>query len=181
MKPIRVGKCENCRCRSSSLTPFRYAFGRPAFADRTFTSGAARDPFVFGHEMMGEVAAMGNKITTDSLRRPLKEGDRVAYSYFFPCARCYNCLRGEFGACKFRSGRKTLDEWAVCNGGFAQYYYLRSPHYVFKLPESISSAAAAPSRGSPLQKPVRSSHSAGTQAPIASSRLAFTSVTMGTI
>ena len=103
-----------------------------------------RDPFVFGHEMMGEVAAMGNKITTDSLRRPLKEGDRVAYSYFFPCARCYNCLRGEFGACKFRSGRKTLDEWAVCNGGFAQYYYLRSPHYVFKLPESISSAAAAP-------------------------------------
>ena len=32
-----------------------------------------RDPFVFGHEMMGEVAAMGNKITTDSLRRPLKE------------------------------------------------------------------------------------------------------------
>lgn len=103
-----------------------------------------RDPFVFGHEMMGEVAAMGSKITTDSLRRPIKEGDRVAFSYFFPCARCYNCLRGEFGACKFRLGRKPLDEFPYCNGGFAQYYYLRSPHYIFKLPDTMSNAAAAP-------------------------------------
>ncbi|MEX0926070.1 MAG: zinc-binding dehydrogenase [Dehalococcoidia bacterium] len=103
-----------------------------------------REPFVFGHEMMGEVAALGNKITTDSLRRPLKEGDRVAFSYFFPCARCYNCIRGEFGACKFRMGRKPLSEWNVCNGGFAQYYYLRSPNYIFKLPDDLDNAASAP-------------------------------------
>jgi threonine dehydrogenase-like Zn-dependent dehydrogenase len=103
-----------------------------------------RDPFVFGHEMMGEVAALGRKVTTDSLRRPLKEGDRVAYSYFFPCAKCYNCIRGEFGACKFRMGRRPLSEWPVCNGGFAQYYYLRAPQYVFKLPDALSDAAAAP-------------------------------------
>ncbi len=103
-----------------------------------------RDPFVFGHEMMGEVARLGSKVTTDSLRRPLKEGDRVAYSYFFPCAKCYNCIRGEFGACKFRMGRKPLDEYPYCNGGFAQYYYLRAPQYLFKLPDSISDAAAAP-------------------------------------
>lgn len=103
-----------------------------------------RTPFVFGHEMMGEVAKLGAKIKTDSLRRPLKEGDRVAFSYFFPCARCYNCLRGEFGACKYRMGRKPLEEWPVCNGGFAQYYYLRAPQYLFKLPDSISNASAAP-------------------------------------
>ena len=103
-----------------------------------------RDPFVFGHEMMGEIAGLGNKIKTDSLRRPLKEGDRVAYSYFFPCAKCYNCIRGEFGACKFRLGRVPLEEWNVCNGGFAEYYYLRSPQYVFKLPDNISNAEAAP-------------------------------------
>ncbi|MBV8087462.1 MAG: alcohol dehydrogenase catalytic domain-containing protein, partial [Chloroflexi bacterium] len=35
-----------------------------------------REPFVFGHEMMGTVAELGSRITTDSLRRPLKEGDR---------------------------------------------------------------------------------------------------------
>ena len=103
-----------------------------------------RDPFVFGHEMMGTVAAMGRKITTDSLRRPLKEGDRVAYAYFFPCMRCYNCIRGEMGACKFRGGRQPLNEWPVCNGGFAQYYYLRSPQFLFKLPDELDDAASAP-------------------------------------
>lgn len=103
-----------------------------------------REPFVFGHEMMGVVAELGKKVTTDSLRRPLKEGDRVAFCYFFPCMRCYNCIRGEFGACKFRGGRKPLSEWPVCNGGFAQYYYLRSPQFLFKLPDELDDAAAAP-------------------------------------
>ena len=73
---------------------------------------APRDPFVFGHEMMGTVAELGSKVTTDSLRRPLHEGDRVAFAYFFPCMRCYNCIRGEMGACKFRAGRKPLERMA---------------------------------------------------------------------
>jgi D-arabinose 1-dehydrogenase-like Zn-dependent alcohol dehydrogenase len=103
-----------------------------------------RTPFVFGHEMMGTVAELGSKVTTDSLRRPLHEGDRVAFAYFFPCMRCYNCIRGEMGACKFRAGRKPLEEWPVCNGGFAQYYYLRSPQFLFKLPDEMDDAAAAP-------------------------------------
>ncbi|MBV8084723.1 MAG: zinc-binding dehydrogenase [Chloroflexi bacterium] len=103
-----------------------------------------REPFVFGHEMMGTVAELGSRITTDSLRRPLKEGDRVAFAYFFPCMRCYNCIRGEMGACKFRVGRKPLSEWNVCNGGFAQYYYLRAPQFLFKLPHELDDAAAAP-------------------------------------
>jgi threonine dehydrogenase-like Zn-dependent dehydrogenase len=103
-----------------------------------------REPFVFGHEMMGTVAELGRRITTDALRRPLKEGDRVAFAYFFPCMRCYNCIRGEMGACRFRAGRKPLSEWNVCNGGFAQYYYLRSPQFLFRLPDELDDAAAAP-------------------------------------
>ncbi|HUZ78992.1 MAG TPA: zinc-binding dehydrogenase [Chloroflexota bacterium] len=103
-----------------------------------------REPFVFGHEMMGVVEQLGSRIDTDSLRRPLKEGDRVAFAYFFPCMRCYNCIRGEMGACKFRGGRRPLSEWAVCNGGFAQYYYLRAPQFLFKLPDELDDAASAP-------------------------------------
>ena len=103
-----------------------------------------RDPFVFGHEMMGEVAALGDKVKTDSLRRPLKEGDRIVFAYFFPCMRCYNCIRGEMAACLYRLGRKPLSEWNVCNGGFAQYYYLRSTHFVFKAPDDLPDAALAP-------------------------------------
>ena len=102
-----------------------------------------RPPSILGHEMMGTVEALGSKITTDSLRRPLKEGDRVAYSYFFPCMRCYNCIRGEMGACKFRN-RRPFSQWPVCNGGFSQYYYLQSPQFLFKLPDELDDAASAP-------------------------------------
>jgi hypothetical protein len=49
----------------------------------------------------------------------------------------------------------------------------------FMQPAQQSPFVLAPSRCSPLQKPLRSSHAAGTQAPIASSRVAFTSVTIG--
>ncbi len=112
--------------------------------DRMRLDGKPREPFVFGHEMMGEVAELGSKIKTDSLGRPLKEGDRVVYAFFFPCMRCYNCIRGELHACKNRIGRVPLSEWNVCNGGYAQYYYLRGTHFVFKAPDELSNAALAP-------------------------------------
>jgi threonine dehydrogenase-like Zn-dependent dehydrogenase len=37
---------------------------------------------------------LGKGITTDSLRQPLREGDRVAFPIFTPCNRCYWCVRG---------------------------------------------------------------------------------------
>jgi len=45
------------------------------------------DGWIFGHEMTGRVAKLGARVKTDSLGRPLKEGDRVAYTYFYPCGR----------------------------------------------------------------------------------------------
>ena len=57
------------------------------------------DGWIFGHEMTGRVAKLGSKIKTDSLGRPLKEGDRVAYTYFYPCGRCYACLNKEPAGC----------------------------------------------------------------------------------
>jgi D-arabinose 1-dehydrogenase-like Zn-dependent alcohol dehydrogenase len=41
--------------------------------------------------MTGRVAKLGARVKTDSLGRPLKEGDRVAYTYFYPCGRCHAC------------------------------------------------------------------------------------------
>ena len=53
-----------------------------------------------GHEMTGVVHSLGKKVKTDSLKKPLKEGDELFFHSFFPCISCYNCIRGEFGACK---------------------------------------------------------------------------------
>jgi L-iditol 2-dehydrogenase len=57
------------------------------------------DGWIFGHEMTGRVARLGARVKTDSLGRPLAEGDRVAYTYFYPCRRCYACLNNQPAAC----------------------------------------------------------------------------------
>ena len=99
-------------------------------------------PVILGHEMTGVVDTLGDGVTTDSLGRPLKEGDRVAYTYFMPCRRCYNCLRREFNHCpdRFRF-RASIEEYPYCSGGFAEYFYLNPGHFVFKVPEELPDEA----------------------------------------
>jgi len=99
-------------------------------------------PVILGHEMAGVVHTLGKGISTDSMGRPLKEGDRVVYTYFFPCRRCYVCLRGELNHCpdRFRF-RASIEEAPYCNGGFSEYFYLHPGHFVFKVPDELSDEA----------------------------------------
>ena len=102
-------------------------------------------PVILGHEMTGFVHTLGADVSTDSLGRPLKEGDRVAYTYFFPCRRCYVCLRGEFNHCpsRFRH-RASVKEFPYADGGFSDYFYLRPNHFVFKVPDELPDSAVTP-------------------------------------
>ena len=65
---------------------------------------------VMGHEMTGRIVALGAGVTTDSTGKPLGEGDRIIYNYFFPCGRCVACLRDQPEACpkKMRSASALL-------------------------------------------------------------------------
>ena len=102
-------------------------------------------PVILGHEMTGVVHTLGDGVTTDSMGRALKEGDRVAYTYFFPCRRCYICLRGELNYCpnRFRF-RASVEEYPYCSGGFSEYFYLNPGHFVFKVPEELPDEAVVP-------------------------------------
>ena len=102
-------------------------------------------PVILGHEMTGVVDTLGEGVSTDSLGRPLKEGDRLAYTYFFPCRRCYICLRGELNNCpdRFRF-RASVEEAPYCDGGFADYCYLRPGHFAFKVPDELPDSAVTP-------------------------------------
>jgi L-iditol 2-dehydrogenase len=100
-----------------------------------------------GHEFTGVVAALGKGVQTDSLRRPLKEGDRIAFPFFNPCNRCYWCVRGEHHACPHRqrkSNQFTLNEYPYCDGGYAEYYYLPPGHYAFTVPDELPDEAIPP-------------------------------------
>lgn len=101
---------------------------------------------VLGHEMAGEVARLGAGVTTDSLGQPLGEGDRIVYTYFYPCRRCWACTAGHFSLCPRRIAhyQESAESWPHLNGGYAEYYYLRPGHFVFKVPPDLSDDLVAP-------------------------------------
>ena len=100
---------------------------------------------IIGHEMVGRAAELGRHITTDSQGQPLAVGDRVTYPYFYFCGRCYACLEGYRSACvnMMRTPYQMGDVF-ISMGAYAEYYYLRPGHYVFKVPDALSDAMVSP-------------------------------------
>ena len=103
------------------------------------------DGWIFGHEMTGRVARLGARVKTDSLGRPLAEGDRVAYAYFYPCGRCPACLDKQPAACLAKVGRPLgPSQFPHFHGAFAEYYYLRPGGAIFKVPDELPDTLVAP-------------------------------------
>jgi L-iditol 2-dehydrogenase len=69
----------------------------------------ARPGAVFGHEISGDVAEVGEKVSKFNV------GDRVAVLHHAPCGSCHFCLRGQEILCD--QYRRTKVE----PGGFAEY------------------------------------------------------------
>ena len=102
-------------------------------------------PVILGHEMTGKVAKLGEGVLTDSAGQPLAVGDRVAYRYYYPCGRCPACLKGNDVACPMcLLYMITCAEPPHFNGAYADYYYLRPNHTVFKVPDDVSDEMVAP-------------------------------------
>jgi L-iditol 2-dehydrogenase len=83
---------------------------------RSFSGAQANKfPFVGGHEMAGEVAAIGPGTYTD-----LQVGERVTVGSS-SCGKCHWCYTGQDRACKlhYAGSVKYGDAWGP--GGFAQY------------------------------------------------------------
>jgi len=104
-------------------------------------------PTIMGHEMTGRVAKLGARVTADSAGTPLREGDRIVYSYFYPCRRCEACRAGDLHHCTARrigAGRSRSDAPPHFTGAFADYYYLQPGHYVLKTPDALDDLTVAP-------------------------------------
>jgi len=107
--------------------------------------GATPTDLTFGHEMCGRVERLGAGVTTDSMGRLLREGDRITFAYFYPCGRCPVCLQDELGSCP-RKARplRVAGTPPYFNNAYGDYYYLRPNHYVFEIPDEISDDVATP-------------------------------------
>jgi len=101
---------------------------------------------VLGHEAVGEIAALGEGLDADDLGQPLAEGDRVVFSYFRPCGKCWACVSGK-SACPHRNDPwlgQGADEPPHFHGTFAEYRCLGPGHWLFKVPDSLPDALASP-------------------------------------
>ena len=103
-------------------------------------------PAIIGHEMTGTVAKLGEGVTTDSAGQPLAAGDRVVHRYFYPCGRCRACLKGNDGACLIAplTYISTCEQPPHFLGVYAEYFYLRPNHTVFKVPDDLTDEMVAP-------------------------------------
>ena len=88
-----------------------------------------RAPLVLGHEIGGQVAAVGEGVTQ------YQEGDRVTAAHHVPCNTCRYCLSGHHTACD------TLRRTSFDPGGFAEYIRLPAINVdrgVFRLPDEVT-------------------------------------------
>jgi threonine dehydrogenase-like Zn-dependent dehydrogenase len=96
-----------------------------------------------GHEGTGVVAAMGSGVTSDTLGRTLREGDRVVFFATFPCWTCALCLQGDPNLC-VEYPYRAVGTHPYFVGTYADYYYLPPRHPVFKIPNELRDEIMAP-------------------------------------
>lgn len=103
-------------------------------------------PFAMGHEMVGEIAELGEGLTADATGKPLAVGDRVVTPYFWFCGQCHACSRGRSYACQnLMAGEyRTHDQEPHFVAAYGEYYYTSRRQPLYTVPESLSDAAVAP-------------------------------------
>ncbi|MFX1519670.1 MAG: zinc-binding dehydrogenase [Promethearchaeota archaeon] len=104
-------------------------------------------PIIPGHEATGEIYKIGENVKTDWIGRPLTAGDRLVYSSYWHCGRCFYCTKGDPTMCVNRKqlgGSLTCDKPPYLNGAYAEFLYLRAPFPRFKAPDDLSFEALAP-------------------------------------
>ncbi len=99
---------------------------------RGYHAKMIQPPAVFGHEVVGEIAAVGKRVDAR-----WRIGLRVIAANSAPCLRCYHCRRGQENLC---------EDLLFNNGAYAEY--LRIPGRIvmenmLEVPHSVDDCSAA--------------------------------------
>lgn len=103
-------------------------------------------PCVLGHEIIGEIIDIGNKINIDYNGQLLKKGDLVTWCVYAYDSKSEMAKRGipqkSEGLYKYGHHKFNADDGL--NGGFATHCVLKKGTAIFKIPEFLSHRQAAP-------------------------------------
>ena len=106
-------------------------------------------PLILGHEIVGEITAMGDDIKEDGYGNILKIGDRISWTIMASCGNCYYCKNGLPQKCieLIKYGHTSIDDRRVKSGllgGYGEYIYILPGTAIFKVPDVLSDEIAAP-------------------------------------
>jgi 2-desacetyl-2-hydroxyethyl bacteriochlorophyllide A dehydrogenase len=105
------------------------------YTDVKIATGLASNvslPKILGHEVAGEVEAMGKDV------KNFREGDRVCLYFYLHCGQCEYCRQKKENLCSDLRGRIGFQ----LDGGYAEYVKTPATH-AFKVPPNVSFAEAA--------------------------------------
>jgi alcohol dehydrogenase len=104
-------------------------------------------PTVLGHEIVGSIEAFGPRAARRDFRGAgLAVGDRVSWSVAASCGGCFFCADGLPQKCAalFKYGHERVQPEQPFAGGLADYVLLVPGTAVFRVPDGLSDALAAP-------------------------------------
>jgi L-iditol 2-dehydrogenase len=103
--------------------------------------GSHSAPRIFGHEMAGTVAAVGEGVTS------YKVGERVMAFHHVPCNECYYCRKGTPAQCPLYKKTGVTAGFEPSGGGFAEYIrvmsFVVSNGGVVRIPDGVPFEQAA--------------------------------------
>jgi len=103
--------------------------------------GSHSAPRIFGHEMAGIVAQVGEGVTGYAV------GDRVVSFHHVPCGECYYCRKNTPSQCPLYLKTGATAGFAPSGGGFAEYIramdFLVARGGVVKIPDGVPFEQAA--------------------------------------
>jgi L-idonate 5-dehydrogenase len=95
-----------------------------------------REPLVLGHEVAGQVVAVGPGV------QHVQPGDRVAVNPSHPCGRCPQCRRNRRNLCAQVRFFGSAARYPHVQGAFAELF-VAAENNCFKIPDEVSDRAAA--------------------------------------
>lgn len=101
-------------------------------------------PMVLGHEMVGEVIAVGDG-TTDALGEPIRVGDRIGWSESV-CGECFGCtVLRQPNACSKRGYGflQRSDVFPFATAGLSEYAYVTPGAQKLRLPDEVKDTWAS--------------------------------------
>src|SRR5450755_1718220 len=102
---------------------------------KKISTGSHLAPRIFGHEISGVVAAVGDGV------RDYRPGDRVMVFHHIPCGQCFYCQNKTFAQCTTYKKVGCTAGFEPSGGGFAEYVRVMDwivEHGTVPIPDGVS-------------------------------------------